>query len=316
MRVHGLSSRAILGRFYNRYEQEFSSGWLPQLAATIESDQESETYKWLGMVPMPREWIGERQASPLRTNSFTIVNKTWEDTLRVNVDDIRRDKTGQIMMRVADLAAAAARHPQKLVSTLISTGGATACYDGQYFFDTDHSEGSSGTQKNLLTSAEVAALDVATATAPTQAEMSLAILGCISYMLGFLDDKGEPMNGEARSFAVMTPTPLYPAAMAAVFQPTVLAATGAVVPNSLVGSGFSLTVISNPRLSWTTDFCVFRTDGVAKPFIYQVELPPQMSVVAEGSELETTHNEHLYGLKAVYNCGYGMWQHAVKATLS
>src|ERR1051325_2608810 len=77
---------------------------------------------------------------------LTIVNKTWESTIRIDADEQRRDKTGQIMVRVNELARRVATHPNKLLSTLISSGASSACYDGQYFFDTDHSEGDSGTQ--------------------------------------------------------------------------------------------------------------------------------------------------------------------------
>lgn len=318
-RVIGLSSRAIVGRFYQTFEGELAKGYLNQIAMTIPSDQESESYKWLGATPKMREWIGERIAAGLNVNGMTIVNRTWESTLRINVDDLRRDKTGQINVRIDEMAARAAEHPLSLLSTLVTNGdGATSglCYDGQYFFDTDHAEGDSGAQKNLLTASEVTALNVTTATQPTQAEMASAILGVIGYMYGFKDDRGEPLNGGARSFVVMTPVGLWGPALAAATQTTVIGATGAVAPNPLAAAGITIKVVCNPRLAWTDAFAIFRVDGFAKPFIYQEELPPQMSVLAEGSELEINGNEHQYGIKSIYNVGYGLWQHAAKATLS
>jgi phage major head subunit gpT-like protein len=42
----------------------------------------------------------------------------------------------------------------------------------------------------------------------------------------------------------------------------------------------------------------------------------QVSAIAEGSEEEFKHDRHLYGIKAIRNAGYGLWQHAIRATLS
>lgn len=319
-RVLGLSSRAIIGTFYARLEQYAGGSWASQLCMNTQSDQESETYKWLGMAPAVREWTDERVVKALRTYGETIINKKWEATLGISVDDLRRDKTGQIMVRIGDMARRVVDHPQSLISTLIINGGGTTsglAYDGQYYFDTDHSEGDSGTVINDLAAAQVAALNVVTAAAPTQSEMSLAINGAITYMRSFLDDTGQPINGGATGFAIMCPSNLAGAAQAAITEQTVLGASGVIASNTLVRSGLSLSLIHNPLLdASTTIFYVFRTDAVAKPFIFQQEYPPQIQAIAEGSELEFTKDEHQYGLKMSNNVGYGLWQYAVRCTLS
>src|SRR3972149_253695 len=185
MGAAGLGSRAIIGKFFAALEAAAGASWVRRIAMMMNSDQESETYKWLGMVPALREWIGGRQAKGFRENGVTIINKTWESTLEILVDWIRRDKTGQIAVRIAELAKRAVEHDAKLLSTIIANGtGSTngLCYDGQYFFDDDHSEGDSGTQKNLLTATEVPTLNVTTAAAPTPAEAAKALLGVIADM--------------------------------------------------------------------------------------------------------------------------------------
>ena len=63
---------------------------------------------------------------------------------------MRRDKTGQIDIRIREQVQRAQAHWAKLLSDLIIAAESTVCYDGQYFFDTDHSEGDSGTQDNDL----------------------------------------------------------------------------------------------------------------------------------------------------------------------
>lgn len=317
MRIQGLSSRAIMGMFYARLEQEVGRFWWPRVAMQTRSDQEAETYKWLGMAPPLREWKNGRLVQGLRENGFTISNKTWESTLGLNVDDMRRDKTGQIAVRIGDQVQRALAHPLKLIMALIAAGHNTLCYDGDYFFDTDHSEGSSGNQKNLLTNSEVSQLDVTTAAAPTPYEMANAIFGVINYMTTILDDQGEPMNELASEFIVVCPPGLTPAAQQAVTKDIVGAASGHAMPNPLLGGNLKVAVFGTPRLAtWTTDFVVLRADAAAKPFIFQEELPLQVSAQAEGSPVEFDDNEHRYGLKWICNAGYGLWQYAAKATLS
>ena len=50
-----LSSRAIIGMFYELLEQNTGASWIDVLSNLFDSDQESETYKWLGQSPAMRE---------------------------------------------------------------------------------------------------------------------------------------------------------------------------------------------------------------------------------------------------------------------
>jgi phage major head subunit gpT-like protein len=106
----GLSSRAIIGRFYHTLEATMGKDWVSKVAMLFQSDQESETYKWLGFTPALREWLGGRNAKGLRENGITIANKTFESTLEISVDDLRRDKTGQIIVRIDELADRVVEH--------------------------------------------------------------------------------------------------------------------------------------------------------------------------------------------------------------
>jgi phage major head subunit gpT-like protein len=315
-----LSSRAIIGRFYKRLQAAYDAGWGPKLGMLFPSDQASETYNWLGQAPAMRAWGTGRLVKELRSFGITITNLIYEATLRISIDDLRRDKTGQINIRINEQAQRAAQHWEKLLTDLITGGATTLCYDGHYFFDTAHAEGASGTQKNILTASEVSGLDVATATAPTESEMARAILGVIGYMLTYKDDQGEPINGDARNFLVMVAHPqIYGPAMAACTQMQLQAGSGAVQPNALRASGFSVDCALNPRLaaaSYTDDFFIFRTDGDTRPFILQEEQPVKIDAIAEGSEMEINDRQHQYGVTAIRGVGYGMWQHAAFATLS
>jgi len=319
MGASGLGSRAIIGSFFNQLESLLGASWINLISMFFDSDQESETYKWLGMSPALREWLGGREAHGFRENGLTIINKKFEATLGIPVDWIRRDKTGQINIRVGELARRAVEHWAKLVSTLIANGtGATSglCYDGQYFFDNDHSEGDSGTQKNLLTATEVPALTVTTATKPTPEEAATAILGVIAYMLTYKDDKGEPMNDGARKFLVMTSPILWPYLAPGIYSNMVGSGDSNPLSSIVEKTDFEVAVVANSRLTYTTQFAVFRADAKTKPLIRQEEEGIKMSALAEGSDHEFKEDEHLFGVKTLRNVGYGYWQQAAHATLS
>lgn len=320
MSASALGSRAIIGKFFAALAQLTGQSWLDSISMYFDSDQESETYKWLGQVPQMREWIGGRNAKAFTSNGITIINKSFEATLQVLLDEIRRDKTKQVQIRINDLAKRAMSHWNKLLSTLISNGtGSTSgyCYDGHVFFDSDHSEGDSGTQLNLLTSSQVAALDITTAASPTALEAAKAILGVIGYMMGYKDNEGEPMNEDAQQFLVMTSPALWQHLAGGIHSEKVGSGESNPVQNIIKSEkNFEVNIVANARLTYTTQFVVVRTDASAKAFIRQEEKPVSISYQAEGSHEEFTNKRHLYGVDANRNVGYGFWQYAAHATLS
>ena len=303
----GLSSRAIIGSFFQRLTAAQEASWVSDISMLFTTDQESETYKWLGMSPVMREWIGGRHAKGFRENGMTIVNKLFEATLEVPIDWMRRDKTGQIMIRVDEMVQRTVTHYGSLLSANILNGESAVCYDGQYFFDTDHSEGNSGAQSNLIT-VDISAVPAAvhgTTSAPSPEEIRAMVLSAVQQMLGYKDDQGEPMNEDARSFLVMVPTAWFMPAAAALNNPVLGGGDTNIMTNL---DGYSFRLAMNPRLTWTDKLVVFRRDGQVKSFIRQEEEGVQIAAVAEGSELEFNERVHHYGISAIRNTGYGYWQ--------
>jgi len=313
MSAASLGSRAIIGSFFERLNIANGQGWIGSLSMRIDSNMAIETYKWLGQVPAMREWVGGRNAKAFRDNGFTVANKRFEATTRVTLDEIRRDQTGQVMMRINELADRAAAHPASLISTLILNGATGLCYDGQYFFDTDHTEGDNVTsQSNSITFDLSDAATGGTKDIPTASTMARAILQGVSQILGFRDDQNEPVNENVQNFAVMVPPSLMGPTMAAALNRTL--DSGA--DNVLMASNFKITPLVNARLSsWTDKFGVFCLDGTQKPFINQVEQDVTLSAKAEGSEFEHDEDAHEYGVKRIGNAAYGDWKKACLVTM-
>lgn len=311
MGAQNLSSRAIIGMYYMAMESNGGIPWVDAVSNYFTSDQDSEDYEWIGMVPALREWVGGRQAKGFNDNGITIKNKHFEATLEILLKDLRRDKTGQLQARVAELAMRGNEHFASLLSTLIVNGESTVCYDGQYFFDTDHSEGDSGSQSNDITT-DISALPASvhgSVTAPSPEEFQQAIQKSITQMHTLVDDRGEPLNESASSFLVMVPSGLATYARAAL---TTMRASG---PGTVDMDGFNITLGVNPRLtsvgSWTDKFATFRTDGSVKPLIRQEETEPAMKMKDEDSEFAFDNSAIQVGIDTWRNVGYGMWQHAV-----
>jgi len=309
MSAQGLGSRAIIGEFYHALDQDTGAGWVPNISMLFTSDQDSETYKWLGQSPAMREWVGGRNAKGFLENGLTITNKHYESTMEVMVRELRRDKTGQVMARIRDLAQRTNSHWASLLSTLILNGTSTTCYDGQFFYDTDHTEGNNTTSQSNDITTDISALPVVTAgttTAPSIEEAQQSVMKSVAQILSFKDNENEPMNESARQFLVMVPTPLYIPFSKAMTMPVSPDLNTQALP-----SGLSVDVVMNPRLTGTDDFYTFRTDGEVKPFIRQQETDVDLKAKAEGSEYEFDNDAHQYGVDTWRNVGYGYWQHAV-----
>ncbi|MFT2213085.1 Mu-like prophage major head subunit gpT family protein [Rhizobium giardinii] len=294
-----ITTRGVRGMILARLDTG-PAAWINDIAMRMTSDQAIETYAWLGSAPALREFIGGRQPAELSELSFTISNKDYEGSLKIQSKDMRRDKLGMITIRVNQLADRANDHPAKLLSALIVAAESSLCYDGQYFFDTDHSEGKSGTQSNDI--GAIAAIP----TDPTVPEFSKAVMKAIQQILTIKDDKGEPTNQSATEFQVQIPVTFMAVALEAV---TALLGEGGksqTIP-ALKGK-FSITVVPNPRLTWTNKFAIFRTDEAAKPFILQEEDVPDVVALGEGTEYEQLNKEQLFGVDWTGNVGYGYWQ--------
>lgn len=306
-----LSSRAIIGEFYRTLAQDAGQHWINQISMLFQSNQDSETYAWLGQTPGMREWLGGRHAKAFQTDGITIRNKHFEATLEVALRDKRLDKTGQLLVRIQELALRTNAHWATLLSQLIEQGEAEFGYDGHYFFDTQHKEGLSKAQSNLLSiplsSLPLDPSERGVATAPSAKAMKTLILKGVQAILGFKDDQNEPMNENASQFLVMVPTSLMDVTHAAIASPVL---SGAETNELALSHNFRIDYVVNARLSWTNKLAIFRTDGAVAPFIRQEETPVQLKAVAEGSELEFNEDKHRYGVDTWRNVGYGYWQKA------
>lgn len=293
----GLLTKGLRSEFFNRFDA--TPTHFGELSTRVVSTSDRETYRWLGTVPKIREWGTGRLAAGLRTESYSLRNLKYEATIEVDRDEISDDQTGQIRLRVAELAQRAATHKDYLVSQLLIAGETAGnnAYDGVSFFNAAHASGASGNQNNALT------FDASNENAPTVAEFQEALKIAIAQMLTFKDDQGEPMLVSASGLTcVVPPTMLFTASQA--INATVLGDS----TNVLKGIA---RVIALPWLTDKSKWYLLKTDGVVRPFIFQDREPVEFNALTDESDEGFRREKFLYGVRARYRMAYGYWQYAV-----
>ncbi len=109
-----------------------------RVATVVNSTTSSNEYGWLGKAPRFREWIGDRVINAMSKSGYTLKNKSYENTISVDRDDISDDNLGIYGPLFEELGSSAITFPDELVFALMKLGFSSNCYDGQYFFDVDH----------------------------------------------------------------------------------------------------------------------------------------------------------------------------------
>jgi phage major head subunit gpT-like protein len=294
----GLLTKGLRSEFFTRFEA--TAQHYKDLATRVESTTDSEKYAFLGTVPQMREWAGGRLAKGLRAESYNIENLKYEATIEVDRDEIDDDQTGQIRIRVGELALRAATHKDYLIAQLLSNGeGADfKSYDGLPFISESHQSGGSGVQSNLL-SADAVAPDE-----PTTAEFKLALKAAIAKMMGFKDDQGEPMMLLADGLVCVVP-------------PTMFFTASEVVSAAIIGDTTNILkniarVISFPWLTDLSKWYLLGLAGVVRPFIFQDRAPVEFGALEQDSDTGFRREVFLYGVRARYRIAYGYWQYAVR----
>ena len=124
-----------------------------RITMMVSSMTATEEYAWLGQWPGLKEWVGERVIRSLIQHEYSIKNKTYESTIGVQRERISDDQYGVYTPMFSEMGRATAAHPAELVYEALLAGFDTKCFDGQYFFDTDHpvdQQGDGGTQSNII----------------------------------------------------------------------------------------------------------------------------------------------------------------------
>ncbi len=146
-----LINQTNIANLFNGFKGNFNNGFAgapsfyKSIATVVPSGTREETYSWLGEFPKMREWLGNRIVNNLSAHSYKVKNRDFEQTIAVPRNDVQDDTYGLFAPLFTEMGRAAGEFPDELVLGLLAAGFTTVCYDGQYFFDTDHPVGENGT---------------------------------------------------------------------------------------------------------------------------------------------------------------------------
>lgn len=262
----------------------------------IPSGSAQNDYTWLSRFPKMRKWLGDKVVKQLEAFKYTVVNDDWEATIEVDRNDIDDDNIGIYAPQAQEAGYSAKQLPDELDATLKNGAFAALCYDGQYFYDSDH-EVAGSSVSNLGT----AALSAAT-TALALASYGAARLA----VMNFTDDEGRPLGLIPNLLEV----------------PPALESVGRLLcenekltdesPNPWRGTA---ELLVNPRLTSSTAWFLHVTNRPLKPFVYQQRKAP---VFVEQTGLDSDNvfmrKKFRFGAEARAAGGYGLWQMSYGST--
>lgn len=108
------------------------------IATTVPATTKEQRYGWLGKIASVREWLGPRVVQNISESDYSIREKKWELTIGVDRDDIETDNLGIYSPLFEEMGQSTGAKWDQLVFGALLGGFTTNCYDGQFFFDTDH----------------------------------------------------------------------------------------------------------------------------------------------------------------------------------
>lgn len=278
-----------LKTLFNNALKIASNKW-QNIAMKVPSGSSLNSYKWLSQFPAMKKWIGEKQVKSLEGFGYTIVNDDWEATIEVDRNDIDDDNLGIYAPQAQMAGDSAGSLPDEIVADLVNGAFAAKCYDGQFFFDTDHPVGK-GVKSNKGT---------VHLSADTPAAALASYGSARTSLMKMTNDEGRPLN--------ITPDILLvPAALEATANTLMTAdKLNDNSPNPYKGTA---EVVVWPRLTSDTAWFLLCTDKPVKPFIYQERKAP---VFVQQTNMESDNifmnKKFRYGVEARAAGGYGFWQ--------
>jgi phage major head subunit gpT-like protein len=294
---------ALLTSFRALYADAFLAAQAPtvypRIAMEIPSTTLTESYNWLGTVPVMREWIDQRQSGGLYPYTYSLTNKHYEATVDVDRDTLDDDRLGMISPRIRQLGMEVPRYIDNCCVVALVNGAVAGnvCYDGVVFYSASHVVGAQAAQTNLYTSTGVTLVLL-------QADFS----GAKAQMRNVKDDQGRPMNILA-DFILCAP------AQEQVFAQLL---TAAMIPAGAVAASMSNTFIGqadmgvSPYVTAST-WHLLCTKMAVKPLIFQNRKSPEFISLAKPDDpLAFMSRRFYYGVDTRFAVGYGLWETAIK----
>ncbi|WP_160286834.1 Mu-like prophage major head subunit gpT family protein [Pseudomonas knackmussii] len=284
-----------LKTLFNNAFQAAPSTW-EKIAMKVPSSTGSNLYAWLSAFPRMRRWVGEKHIKNLKAYTYQVENEDWEATVEVDRNHIKDDQLG-IYAPQAQMAGFSAKQlPDEIVYELVNGAFDNTCYDGQYFFDTDHPVAGASVSNRSTTALSVA----------TQADAKASYGAARTAMKKFKDEDGRPLGINPNVLLV---------------GPGLEDTARALLTNDRLEDGKTnpykgtAELVVDARIESDTAWFLLDTKWPVKPFIYQEREAPNF-VQQTDPEADDVFNrkKFKFGAEARAAGGYGFWQLAFGST--
>lgn len=286
------SIQALQNGFNTKFREGLDTAdvFYDRIAMTVESASAIETYGWMQRIPKMREWVGPRQYNNLTSEAYNLVNKTFEDTVAIPVDDIEDDRLGGYSPIFEELGRVAKKLPDQQLKTVMQGGKVGNQWDGVPFFSASHPLNPAGNQSNLFTGSALNATNYDTVRAA---------------MTSYTANDGEPLGVMPKLIAV--PPQLQTEALEIVAAER----NSAGATNVLRGTAEVLVIpeLANEATTWY----LLDTSRAVKPFVWQNRMSPRIDQMTQPTD-EGVFSENIFrmGVKARGAAGYGLWWFAAR----
>ncbi len=299
---------AALQIFFTGLSTQYQAGyempapWAKQIAMTVPSDTELETYAWADRVDKMREWVGPRVIHSGALRSRSIVNKDWEYTRSIPRNRFLDDKLGLYSNIAQDMGWQAAKlHDQQLALLIQSnpTG-----FDGKAFFATDHYiniDAASGSQSNLLS---------LSLTPDNYASARKTFRSWVGH-------DGQPM-GSRPSLLVVPPSLEHAARIilnSDMIAPGTFGGATQVGANTNILKGSAELLVIDELENEPTTWYLLDNSSLVKPFVIQERQAPQFTYLNNPTDPNVFFKkEYIFGVDSRSAYDVSLWFKALQST--
>lgn len=284
-----------LKTIFNKAFEAAPSQW-QETTMLVPSGSSQNDYAWLSRFPRMRKWLGDKVIKSLAAFKYTIVNDDWETTVEVDRNDIEDDQIGIYAPMAQEAGFSSKQLPDEIDADLKNGAFAGTCYDGQYFYDTDHP----------VAGASVSNKGTAPLSAATTAAAAASYGAARTAIMSITDDEGRPL---ALIPDVLEVPPALEATARLICESDKLTDQS---PNPYKGTA---RVLVNPRLTRSTAWFLHVTNRPLKPFVFQQRKAPVfVSQTDMNADNVFMRKNYLFGAEARCAGGYGLWQMSYGST--
>jgi phage major head subunit gpT-like protein len=294
-------ARNVRGIFYDALKGSPTNPILNAIFFIIQSNSIIEKFVMLRGAPKMRHWVGDRQASALSAQSFQIEKKDWESTITITRDDLQFDRLGLVRPQIQELARAYPLHLLDYVVDLLTNGFTRLCYDGQYFFDTDHANYGGASFVNKFTYP----LDHNAAYLIMQNPVTLRDSESGEYLAVEYDSISFPTNLQSKVDLIFNT------------QTVAVSVGGQTVqlPNPMYGKIAKDKQYPVKQYGNGTFYFFFDSTKAIKPLMMQVVKGPAIESYEDGHDWPMfMRKEAVFGVDSQDNAGYMFWELAAGST--